>query len=43
MKAVPVGTVEKPLFVPIMDARLLGMPVQTGSKSIVVAGADNWG
>jgi hypothetical protein len=51
MKSVPGGTVEKFLFVTIMDARLLGMPIQTGNKnmavaadrkSFTVAGAENW-
>jgi len=51
MKAVPGGTVEKFLFVAIMDARLLGMPMPAGNKnqgwaadrkSFTLAGAENW-
>lgn len=51
MKAVPGAAVDKTLFVAVMDARLLGMPIQTANKNMVVApdrksftltGAENW-
>jgi hypothetical protein len=51
MKAVPGGTVEQNLFLTLMDASMLGMPIPAGNKSMSVAadrksftlnGADNW-
>ncbi len=51
MKSIPGSTVEKFLFLTLMDARMLGMPNQPGNqnmsiaadrKSFTLRGAENW-
>ncbi|MCX6588927.1 MAG: hypothetical protein NTX13_20370 [Acidobacteria bacterium] len=51
LKPVPGHTVEKSIFLTIMDAAMLGMPIQSANKSMIIApdrksftlvGADNW-
>lgn len=51
MTSIPGASVEKFLFITMMDARMLGMPIQPGNKNMTVAadrksftlvGAENW-